>query len=243
MVQNLTAIKFLILKLFFFYFFLRSLFFKKDWDSTKWRLYGLRRSKMWFFESKVIIRNCYFEKEFYFEYWHVLKVPLQKMTSCKNLAHIWHVQNSWFKIRPVVQKVIQNLNLLRKTVSKNVSSQKITSSESCFSRQHKNASCDAFTVYIDPKDWFFESKFSNIFEPSKNNFTSKSNAWWEIRLKNWRVLNVRRKVWHAVDFRILSLMNLRETIKIDFFSNSGSKYVFLQVFHLRFLLFKTARKS
>ena len=139
------------------------------------------------------------------------------MSSCKKLAHIWHVQNSWFKIRPVLQKVIQNLNFLWKTVSKKVSLQKITSSESCFSRQHKNASRDAFTVNIDPKDFFFESKFSNNFQPPKNIFTSKSNAWWEIRLKNWRVVNVRCKVWHAVEFSILSLMNFRRNDKLWFF--------------------------
>ena len=153
------------------------------------------------------------------------------MKSWKMLAHIWHVQNSWFKIRPVVQKVIQNMKLLRKTVSRNVSFQKITSSESCFSSQHENASRDAFTVYIDPKDCFFESKFCNNFPPPENNFTSKSNDWWEIRLKNWRLVNVRCKVWHAVEFSILSLMNDKRNDKLlIFFSKPGSNYVFYKFF-------------
>ena len=103
----------------------------------------------------------------------------------------------WFKIWIFSEKLFPKMFPSKKSLPQN----------HVFLGSTKMPAVTAFTVYIDPKDWFFESKFSNNFQPPKNNFTPKSNAWWENRLKNWRLVIVRCKVWQAVEFSFLSLMN------------------------------------
>ena len=139
----------------------------------------------------------------------------------------------WFKIWIFSEKLFQKMFHSKKSLPQN----------QVFLGSTKLPAVTLLRCILTQKTVFFESKFSNNFQSPKNNFTSESNAWWEIRLENWRVVNVRCKVWHAVDFSILSLMIFKRNDKLWFFFQVQVQSMFFTSFSSQNLTFQDSAKK